>query len=89
MISYVLLCTETLSPPTSIAFLTGFRVQQDDSDNESGSDSEQDSVSEDESAVKPHRRSVRSALPAHSLTSQHSDDASQLGQHEHHLCKSQ
>lgn len=53
---------------------------------EGASESEQDSVSEDESAVKPHRRAIKSAQPARSLTSQHSDVASQLGQHDHKLC---
>ncbi|KAL0030908.1 hypothetical protein WJX79_000471 [Trebouxia sp. C0005] len=53
---------------------------------EGASESEQDSVSEDESAVKPHRRAIKSAEPARSLTSQHSDVASQLGQHDHKLC---
>lgn len=43
-------------------------------------------MSEDESTVKPHRRSIK-AQPARSLNSQHSDVASQLGQHDHRLCK--
>ena len=61
-------------------------MQEEASDIEGVSDSGQDSVSEDESAVKPHRRSAKSALPARSLTSQHSDVASQLGQPDHQLC---
>lgn len=60
--------------------------EDDSSDSQGRSDSEQDSVSEDESAVKPHRRTTKPAQPARSLTSQHSDVASQLGQHEHRLC---
>jgi len=64
-------------------------LQDDYSDRqEAASDSEQDSVSEDESAVKPHRRTIKSVQPARSLTSQHSDVASQLGQRDHRLCKS-
>lgn len=38
--------------------------------------------------VKPHKRSIKPTQAAHSLTSQHSDVASQLGQHEHRLCES-
>ena len=57
-------------------------------DSDDASDSEQDSVSEDESAVKEHRRTIKAEQPGGSLVSQHSDVASQLGKHKHQLCES-
>ena len=58
-----------------------------ESDSDDASDSEQDSVSEDESAVKQHKHTIKAEQPADSLVSQHSDVASQLGKHKHQLCK--
>lgn len=58
-----------------------------ESDSDDVTDSEQDSVSEDESASKGRRRPVKSEQPADSLVSQQSDVASQLGKHKHQLCK--
>lgn len=56
-------------------------------ESDDASDSEQDSVSEDEPAIKDHRRPVKTEQPTESLVSQHSDVASQLGKHKHQLCK--
>ena len=79
---------EDLSLDVDAPVLTLLFIQDEYSDRQEGaSESEQDSVSEDESAVKPHRRAIKSAQPARSLTSQHSDVASQLGQHDHKLCE--